>query len=462
MAVYAFAMLIGLVVLVSIFLLFLAVIAMNAAGFPSAFADHLAAAGRRLVIMSVRGDEATVASNARWTALWTSLIVLALSLVLWARFDQSDPGFQFVESAPGCLQWGITYQLGVDGISVLFVLLSTALTPICILASWESITVRVREYMLAFLMLETMMVGMFCALDFVVFYMFFEGVLIPMYLIIGVWGGPRRVYAADEVLPVHADRLGADAAGAAGHVVSGQHHRHHGPAAHDLPAMRCRSGCSSPSLPRSRSRCRCGRCTRGCRTRMWRRRPPGSVILAAVLLKMGAYGFLRFSVPMLPQASAELAPLIFALSVIAVVYTSFVALAQTDMKKLIAYSSVAHMGVVTIGIFTFNVQGISGALFQMLVARRGLRRFVPVRRRRLRPHAYARDRPLRRPGRPDADLRVHVHAVHAGQHGPARYLGLRRRVPGAGRRLQVNFWLALFGSLGMILGAVYMLYLYRR
>ena len=146
--------------------------------------------------MSVRGDEATVAANARWTALWTSLVVFALSLVLWVRFDPADPGFQFVESAAWLPQWGITYKLGVDGISVLFVLLSTALTPICILASWESITTRVREFMLAFLVLETMMVGMFCALDFVVFYMFFEGVLIPMYLIIGVWGGVRRVYAA--------------------------------------------------------------------------------------------------------------------------------------------------------------------------------------------------------------------------------------------------------------------------
>jgi NADH-quinone oxidoreductase subunit M len=169
---------------------------MNAAGFPLlSLLTWLPLVGG-LVILCVRGDEATVASNARWTALWTSLIVLALSLILWFRFDTSDAGFQFVESAPWLPQWGITYKLGVDGISVLFVLLSTVLTPICILASWEAITVRVREYMLAFLVLETMMVGMFCALDFVVFYVFFEGVLIPMYLIIGVWGGPRRVYAA--------------------------------------------------------------------------------------------------------------------------------------------------------------------------------------------------------------------------------------------------------------------------
>ena len=197
-AVYAFAMLIGVVVasLPGAAPPGRAVSAMNAPGFPLlSLLTWLPLVGCA-VILSVRGDEATVASNARWTALWTSLIVFALSLVLWVRFDQSDPGFQFVETATWLPQWGIAYKMGVDGISVLFVLLSTVLTPICILASWESITVRVREYMLAFLVLETMMVGMFCALDFVVFYMFFEGVLMPMYLIIGVWGGPRRVYAA--------------------------------------------------------------------------------------------------------------------------------------------------------------------------------------------------------------------------------------------------------------------------
>ena len=170
--------------------------ALNAAGFPLlSLLTFLPLAGG-LVIMTIRGSDEAVASNARWTALWTSLIVFILSLVLWVRFDTANPGFQFVEQLAWLPEWGITYKMGVDGISVLFVLLATALTPICILASWESIGTRVREFMFAFLVLETMMVGMFAALDFVVFYMFFEGVLIPMYLIIGVWGGPRRVYAA--------------------------------------------------------------------------------------------------------------------------------------------------------------------------------------------------------------------------------------------------------------------------
>ena len=168
----------------------------NAAGFPIlSLITWLPLVGGA-VILSVRGDEATVASNARWTALWTSLIVLALSLILWVKFDPTEPGFQFVEDVKWLPDYGVGYKMGVDGISVLFVLLSTLLTPICILSSWDVITRSVREYMVTFLILETMMVGMFCALDFVVFYIFFEGVLVPMFLIIGIWGGERRVYSA--------------------------------------------------------------------------------------------------------------------------------------------------------------------------------------------------------------------------------------------------------------------------
>ncbi|MGH7189934.1 MAG: complex I subunit 4 family protein, partial [Acetobacteraceae bacterium] len=169
---------------------------MNAAGFPVlSLVTWLPLVGV-VIILSIRGDRETVARNARWAALWTSLIVFGVSLVLWVRFNHADPGFQFVENVPWMPRYGLTYHMGVDGISVLFVLLSTTLTPICILASWEIIKHQVREYMIAFLILETMMVGTFCALDFIIFYMFFEGTLIPMYLIIGVWGGERRVYSA--------------------------------------------------------------------------------------------------------------------------------------------------------------------------------------------------------------------------------------------------------------------------
>jgi NADH-quinone oxidoreductase subunit M len=434
---------------------------MNAAGFPVlSLITWLPLLGG-LVIMSIRGDEATVAANARWTALWTSLIVLALSLVLWARYDQADPGFQFVESAAWLPEWGITYHMGVDGISVLFVLLSTVLTPICILASWESITVRVREYMLAFLILETMMVGMFCALDFLVFYMFFEGVLIPMYLIIGVWGGPRRVYAAikfflftltGSVLMLLALLAMWSQANTTDITVLLHTPFPHGMQFWLFLAFLASFAVKVPMWP----------------VHTWlpdahvEAPTAGSVILAGVLLKMGAYGFLRFSLPMLPQASAELAPLMFALSVIAVVYTSFVAFAQTDMKKLIAYSSVAHMGVVTIGIFTANVQGISGALFQMLshgVVSGALFLCVGVVYDRMHTREIARYGGL-------AD-RMPVYAfmfmlftlASIGLPGTSGFIGEFLVLVGA---LQVNFWLALFGSLGMIMGAVYMLFLYRR
>ena len=256
--------------------------------------------------------------------------------------------------------------MGVDGISVLFVLLSTALTPICILASWESVRVRVREYMIAFLVLETTMIGAFAATDFIVFYMFFEGLLIPMYLIIGIWGGPRRVYAsfkfflytlAGSVLMLLALLAMWFQAGTTD-MTRAAAHRAFSPQMQMwlFLAFLASFAVKTPMWP----------------VHTWlpdahvEAPTAGSVILAGVLLKMGGYGFLRFSVPMLPYASQQFAPLMFALGVIAVIYTSLVALAQTDMKKLIAYSSVAHMGVVVIGTFTFNMQGIEGAMLQML------------------------------------------------------------------------------------------------
>ena len=434
---------------------------MNAAGFPLlSLLTWLPLVGG-LIIMSVRGDEETVAINARWTALWTSLIVFALSVVLWTRFDQSEAGFQFVESVAWLPQWGITYKMGVDGISVLFVLLSTVLTPICILASWESITVRVREFMLAFLVLETMMVGMFCALDFVVFYMFFEGVLIPMYLIIGVWGGVRRVYAAikfflytlsGSVLMLLALLAMWYTAGTT-----------------DIPTL------LHTAFPASMQSWLflAFLASFAVKVPMWpvhtwlpdahvEAPTAGSVILAGVLLKMGAYGFLRFSVPMLPAASASLAPLMFTLSVVAVIYTSYVALAQQDMKKLIAYSSVAHMGLVTIGIFTFNIQGLSGALFQMLshgIVSAALFLCVGVIYDRIHTREIARYGGLADRMPAYAFVFMLFTLASVGLPGTSGFVGEFLVLVGA---FKVNFWLALLGSMGMILGAAYMLYLYRR
>jgi NADH-quinone oxidoreductase subunit M len=434
---------------------------MNAAGFPIlSLLTWLPLVGG-LVIMSVRGDEETVASNARWTALWTSLIVFGLSLVLWFRFDPSDPGFQFVESVPWLPEYGVGYRMGVDGISVLFVLLSTALTPICILASWESVKVRTREFMLAFLILETMMVGMFCALDFVVFYMFFEGVLIPMFLIIGVWGGPRRVYAAmkfflytlaGSVLMLLALLAVWYLAGTTDIAVL---LRTHIPASMQTWLFLAFLASFAVKVP------------------MWpvhtwlpdahvEAPTAGSVILAGVLLKMGAYGFLRFSVPMLPEASAMFAPLMFTLSVVAVIYTSLVALAQTDMKKLIAYSSVAHMGVVTIGIFTFNPQGISGALFQMLshgVVSGALFLCVGVVYDRIHSREIARYGGLAERMPSYAVVFLLFTMASIGLPGTAGFVGEILVLIGS---FKVSFWLALLGGMGMILGAAYALWLYRR
>ena len=302
--------------------------------------------------------------NARWMALWTTLITFVISLILVWRFDPASADFQFLEKH-AWLGGTISYAMGVDGISLPFVILTTALMPISILASWTSIQRRVREYMIAFLVLETLMVGTFCALDLVLFYLFFEGGLIPMFLIIGVWGGPRRVYASfkfflytllGSVLMLLAIMAMYWEAGTTD-IPSLLHHPF--PLTLQTWAWFAFLASFAVKLP------------------MWpvhtwlpdahvEAPTAGSVILAAILLKLGGYGFLRFSLPMFPEASAHLAPLIYALSVVAIVYTSLVALVQEDMKKLIAYSSVAHMGFVTMGIFAVTAQGVAGGIFQMI------------------------------------------------------------------------------------------------
>ena len=434
---------------------------MNVAGFPLLSLITFLPLVGGLILMTIRGDDATVAANSRWAALWTSLIVFFISLVLWVKFDPQEGSFQFVESIAWLPEYGVGYKMGVDGISVLFVLLSTALTPICILASWESIQTRVREFMLAFLILETMMVGMFCALDFVLFYMFFEAVLIPMYLIIGIWGHGNRVYAAfkfflytltGSVLMLIALLAMWQFAGTTD-IVTLMHTSF--PAKMQTWLFLAFLASFAVKVP------------------MWpvhtwlpdahvEAPTAGSVILAGVLLKMGAYGFLRFSVPMLPEASAYFAPLIYTLSVMAIIYTSLVALAQKNMKKLIAYSSVAHMGMVTIGIFTFNVQGIQGALFQMLshgVVAGALFLCVGVVYDRM--HALEIDRygglADRMPGYALVFMLFTMASV--GLPGTAGFVGEFLVITGAS---QVNFWLAILGASGMVLGAAYMLYLYRR
>jgi NADH-quinone oxidoreductase subunit M len=317
-----------------------------------------------LFILMLRGEGDAEKRNARWVALWATLITFAVSLVLVWRFDAGSAEFQFIERKPW-LGGAINYHMGVDGISLPFVILTTALMPLCIIASWGAIQRRVKEYMIAFLVLETLMVGTFCALDLVLFYLFFEGGLIPMFLIIGVWGGPRRVYASfkfflytllGSVLMLLAIMAMYWSAGTTDIPTL---LKHGFPANLQFWAWLAFFASFAVKMP------------------MWpvhtwlpdahvEAPTAGSVILAAILLKMGGYGFLRFSLPMFPLASQEFAPLIFTLSVIAIVYTSLVALVQEDMKKLIAYSSVAHMGFVTMGIFAATTQGIAGGIFQMV------------------------------------------------------------------------------------------------
>jgi NADH-quinone oxidoreductase subunit M len=335
-------------------------------------------------IFFIRGEQEDIARNARYVALWFSLGTFVLSLWLWFSFERGSAAFQWAEEVAWIPDFNISYRMGVDGISMPFVLLSTLLTPLCILASWEAIKVRVKEYMISFLVLETMMVGMFCALDFVVFYIFFEGVLIPMFLIIGVWGGARRVYSAFKFFLF-------TLAGSVLMLLA-------------ILAIYFETGITDiPTLLDTRLPAEMQTwlwlaffASFAVKVPMWpvhtwlpdahvEAPTAGSVILAGVLLKMGGYGFLRFSLPMLPEASALFTPLlIYPLSIIAVIYTSLVALAQEDMKKLIAYSSVAHMGFVRHGRHLHgDPAGHRGRDDPDALARRRVGRAVPHRRRDL-------------------------------------------------------------------------------
>ena len=409
--------------------------------------------------LSRRDDEAALSVNARWVALWTTLVTLGLSVVMLMQFVPAQSGYQFEEK----IAWfgPLSYHMGIDGISILFVVLTAFLMPLCILASWESIKNRVVEYMIAFLVLETLVIGVFTALDLFLFYIFFEGGLVPMFLIIGIWGGKNRIYAAykfflytllGSVLMLAAMLYMVSVAGTA-----------------DIPALShfAFSKSVQPLLWLAFF------ASFAVKMPMWpvhtwlpdahvEAPTAGSVMLAGILLKLGGYGFIRFNLPMFPYASQLFTPLILILSVIAVVYTSLVAFRQTDIKKLIAYSSVAHMGFVTMGIFAGNQTGVQGAVYQMIshgVISGALFLCVGVIYDRMHTREITFYGGLTKLMPHYAFVFLLFTMANVGLPGTSGFVGEILTMTGT---YGVSTWAALVAASGVILSAVYALNLYKR
>ncbi|OCC06282.1 NADH-quinone oxidoreductase subunit M [Labrys sp. WJW] len=417
-----------------------------------------------VLMLVLRGDSESVKRNSRIISLWTTIATFVVSLFPLFAFDPANTSFQFVENTNwlgGTTGGAINYRMGVDGISLPFVILTTFLMPFCILASWRSIQNRVREYMIAFLVLETLMIGVFCAQDIVLFYLFFEGGLIPMFLIIGIWGGQRRIYASFKfflytllgsvlmliaIMAMYWNAGSSDIAVLLKHPFPVQMQTYLWLAFFASFAVKMPMWPVHTWLPDAHVEAPTA----------------GSVILAGILLKMGGYGFIRFSLPMFPAASEYFAPLVFTLSVIAIVYTSLVALMQEDIKKLIAYSSVAHMGFVTMGLFSMNEQGVQGAIFQMIshgIVSGALFLCVGVVYDRMHTREIAAYGGLvnRMPWYALA-LMVFTMA-NVGLPGTSGFVGEFLTLVGA---FSTNTWVAFFATFGVILSAAYALWLYRR
>ena len=414
-------------------------------------------------ILLARGEEVVVARNARNIALSTSLIDFALSLLLWFYFDPNTADFQFVEQADWVTLGGFTftYHMGIDGISLFFILLSTLLTLLSVISAWEAIQFRVKEFMIAFLVLETLMVGVFSALDFVLFYMFFEGVLVPMFLIIGIWGGSNRIYSAFKfflytllgsvlmmlaVIAVYFETGTTDIEVALTHAFPAGLQKWLWLAFFASFAVKVPMWPVHTWLPDAHVEAPTA----------------GSVILAGILLKLGGYGFVRFSLPMFPLASSYFTPLIFTLSVIAVIYTSLVALAQIDMKKLIAYSSIAHMGFVTMGTFAVTSEAVQGAVIQMLshgLVSGALFLCVGVLYDRLHTHEIMRFGGLveRMPAYAFVFMVFTLAAI--GLPGTSGFVGEFLILLGT---FKVSTLECTLAATALFLGPAYMLYLYRR
>ena len=424
------------------------------------------------VIMGVllRGDDKSAQISAKWLALTATLATLLISLAILFGFDPKNTNFQFVEEHNWLL--GMNYKMGVDGISVLFVMLTTFLMPI-VIGAWWNVSHRTKEYMMAFLILETLMLGVFCALDLVLFYLFFEGGLIPMFLIVGIWGGKNRIYASFKFFLY--TLLGSVLMLVAilyMWIVSGTT---------DMVQLLNYEFSISPFNILGFE------ITGGAQTMLWlaffasfavkmpmwpvhtwlpdahvQAPTAGSVVLAAILLKMGGYGFLRFSLPMFPIASELMMDFVLWLSVIAIIYTSLVAMVQEDMKKLIAYSSVAHMGYVTMGIFTLNQQGIDGAIFQMIshgFISGALFLIVGVIYDRIHTREIDAYGGLVNRMPAYALIFMLFTMANVGLPGTSGFVGELLTLIGV---FQVNTWVAVFATLGVVLSAAYALWLYRR
>jgi NADH-quinone oxidoreductase subunit M len=423
-----------------------------------------------ILALFLRGEDAAAQRNAKWLALAATVATFLFSLLVLVQFDPTDTGFQMVEESTWIM--GLKYKMGIDGISVLFVMLTTFLMPITIAACWN-VTVRVKEYMIAFLVLETLMLGVFLALDLVLFYLFFEGGLIPMFLIIGIWGGKDRIYAAfkfflytflGSVLMLVAMIYMYVEAGTTDIPTL----MHHAFGSEDFPvlgihivggvqtllflAFFASFAVKMPMWP----------------VHTWlpdahvQAPTAGSVILAAILLKMGGYGFLRFSLPMFPMGSAVMTDFVLWLSAIAIVYTSLVALVQEDMKKLIAYSSVAHMGYVTAGIFAANQQGVDGAIFQMLshgFVSGALFLCVGVIYDRMHTREISAYGGLVNRMPAYALVFMLFTMANVGLPGTSGFVGEFLTLVGI---FQANTWVAAVATSGVILSAAYALWLYRR
>jgi NADH-quinone oxidoreductase subunit M len=430
----------------------------------------LPAVAAAILALFLRGEDAAAVRNARWVALIATGTTFLVSLFVPAGWDYANPGFQFVEEYDWIM--GLKYKMGLDGISMLLLILTTFLMPLTVLACW-TVEHRVKEYMIAFLLLETLMIGVFCALDLVLFYLFFEAGLIPMFLIIGIWGGKDRIYASFKFfLYTFLGSVLMLVAMIAMYVDAGTT---------DIPTLLNHSF-ASDTLDIGGVQVVGGLQTLlflaffvsfAVKMPMWpvhtwlpdahvQAPTAGSMVLAAVLLKMGGYGFIRFNIPMFPVATDLLAPVGLWMSAIAVVYTSLVALAQEDMKKLIAYWSVAHMGFVTMGIFSANQQGLDGAMFQMIshgLISGALFFCVGVIYDRMHTReisAYG-GLVIRMPVY--ALLFMYFTLANMGLPGTSGFVGEFLAMMGA---FQVDTWVAAVAATGVILSPAYALYLYRR